>query len=113
MGRDLPGFAVSWAVVDKIAVPRAAQPQLRQLYAAYTLRKQELACFVSGLLLGLGLDPDDDWNLDTFTMSLTRGCTVEPVLDTTGIPPVRPVSGDGGSTPPTSTILNGYQKVRP
>lgn len=56
--------------METIAVPDAAQPEVRRLYAAYALSRQDLAVFVNGLILGMGLSPDD-WALDTRTMTLT------------------------------------------
>ena len=50
-------------------VPEAAQQRVKSLYAAYALSRQELASFVTGLLLGMGLNPDA-WELDTTTMTL-------------------------------------------
>ena len=49
-------------------VPEAAKERLKQLYAAYAVSRRDLVCFTEGLLLGLGLDPDD-WDLDTRTMT--------------------------------------------
>ena len=56
--------------MDKVAVPLAAQKRLKQLYADYMLSRQDLLSFTTGLLLGMGLSPDD-WELDTRTMTLT------------------------------------------
>ena len=50
-------------------VPEAAQQRVKSLYAAYALSRQELASFVTGLLLGMGLNPAA-WELDTTTMTL-------------------------------------------
>ena len=52
-------------------VPKIAQAQVRGLYAAYLQSKQDLTCFVEGLLLGMGLNPSE-WELDTATMVLHR-----------------------------------------
>ena len=54
--------------MEILAVPEAAQQRVKQLYAAYALSRQDLACFTEGLLLGLGLVPDD-WNLDIPSMT--------------------------------------------
>ena len=56
--------------MDKVAVPLAAQKRLKQLYADYMLSKEYLLSFTTGLLLGMGLSPED-WELDTSTMTLT------------------------------------------
>ena len=55
--------------MEQIAVPEVAHSRLKQLYTAYALAKQDLACFVEGIVLGMGLSPDD-WELDTSTMTL-------------------------------------------
>ena len=57
--------------METIVVPEAAQPRLKHLYAVYALSRQDLASFVTGMLLAMGLDPDD-WDLDTTTMTLTH-----------------------------------------
>ena len=51
-------------------IPEAAQQRVKQLYAAYALSRQDFTSFVTGLLLGMGLDPDD-WELDINAMVLT------------------------------------------
>ena len=56
--------------METLAVPEGARPRLKHLYAAYALSRRDLASFVTGMLLTMGLDPDD-WNLDTTTMTLT------------------------------------------
>lgn len=56
--------------MESIAVPDAAQGEVRRLYAAYALSRQDLATFINGLILGMGLSPDD-WELNTSTMTLT------------------------------------------
>lgn len=54
-----------------LAIPEAAQARLRQLEAIESDARRNLFCFVEGLLLGMGLDPDE-WELSTGTMSLHR-----------------------------------------
>ena len=50
-----------------VAVPEAARERLAYLYAAYILRRRDLAVFAEGVLQGMGLSPDD-WDLDTARM---------------------------------------------
>ena len=64
-------------------VPEAAQQRVKSLYAAYALSRQELASFVTGLLLGMGLNPDA-WELDTTTMTLRPQEPKEPLGSTVG-----------------------------
>lgn len=54
-----------------LGVPEAAQQRLRQLQVSYLVSKRDLFLFTEGLLLGMGLSPDD-WELDTATMRLHR-----------------------------------------
>lgn len=52
-----------------LGVPLAAQERLRQLHAVHLLTRRDLFCFVEGVLLGMGLNPDE-WDLDIATMAL-------------------------------------------
>ena len=56
----------------RIALPGPAKSRAGQLYLAHLRAKAALALYVEGLLAGLGLDPADNWNLDTESMTLTR-----------------------------------------
>ena len=51
-------------------IPEAGQQRLKALHLAYVLSKRDLAYFSEGLLLGMGLSPDD-WEVNTHTMALT------------------------------------------
>ena len=66
-------------------VPEAAKERLKQLYAAYAVSRQNLACFTEGVLLGLGLDPDD-WDLDTRTMTF-HSQPLQPPVEVNNLEP--------------------------
>ena len=66
-------------------VPEAAKERLKQLYAAYAVSRQNLACFTEGVLLGLGLDPND-WDLDTRTMTF-HSQPLQPPVEVNNLEP--------------------------
>lgn len=53
-----------------LAVPEAARERLKALHAAYLLSKRDLFCYTEGLLLGMGLSPED-CELDTGKMTVS------------------------------------------
>ena len=65
-----------------VLVPRVAQGRLKALHEDYLASRVALMSFVSGLLLGMGLDPDT-WALATTTMILSsqEGQTVESLME--------------------------------
>lgn len=53
-----------------MVIPEIARKRLALLNAAYVLSKRDLSLFAEGLVLGMGLSPDD-WEINTRSMTLT------------------------------------------
>ena len=54
----------------RIQLPDSAQSRVRELYLAHLQAKAALALYLDGIMAGLGLDPNAQWDLDTDSMTL-------------------------------------------
>lgn len=56
--------------MDPVAIPNAAQPQLRALYSRYLTAKAAFYLYLEGVTAGMELPQDIDWDINTETMLL-------------------------------------------